>query len=507
MPPARSTGSDPPPAGDELIDPESAPSLPSTTLASQAAPHPQERPLLASIPMGGVTAEILRLSWPVMLAQAAVTFAGIIDRAMVGRLHDDGGAAIPLAAVGLASQFFFLVQSSLFAVGLSCVALMARAIGAEDPRRAQLAFGASIRVGVVSSFAMSALIAVFARPALAFLGTEPEVIDAAIPYLNYVLGSSVMLAAALVIENAMRANRDMRSPMRIAMLVTIAKLGLNWLLIFGNWGFPRLELVGAGLATLISQALGLGLLGWAIFGLQKGSPLALRSADWLRPNPQSSDVLRIALPGIAERLVMNIAMLSYIWVLGRHYGTLAVAAYTVGIPLLAFSWIPGQSYAQAVATMSGQSLGARDPERAMRIGWRASALAVGTATALGIAVGWGRYPLARMLTTDLTVVEALGPFMLALAIAQPFLQLQFTLGGAHRGAGDTWTPLLAACLGNWVFRIPLAILFGVWLEWRIEWVWYALIFDHLARCVVLGWSFRRGRWMDRLEPTESASRG
>ena len=101
--------------------------------------------------------------------------------------------------------------------------------------------------------------------------------------------------------------------------------------------------------------------------------------------------------------------------------------------------------------------------------------------------------------------EQLGPFMLALGIAQPFLQLHFTLGGAHRGAGDTWTPLMAALVGNWVFRVPLAILFARTLDMPLIWVWGALILDHVARSGWLGWSFRSGRWHRRSGLSATAS--
>jgi len=488
-----------PSSTDELGDPETSPNLPATTLAAHAAPHLQDELDVRSLGRH-TTREILRLSWPVMLAQGAVTFAGIIDRAMVGRLGDGaGGAATPLAAVGLASQFFFLVQSSLFAIGLACVALMARAIGARTPRQAQLAFSASIQVAVAFSLLLSVVIALISRAALELLGAEPPVVEAAIPYLNYVLASSVLLAVSLVIESALRANKDMRTPMWIAAIVMAAKLGLNWLLIFGNWGLPRLELVGAGLATALSQALALVLLVAAIVNQRRDSPLALTWRDITRINSRSVEVIRIAIPGIAERLVMNLAMISYIWVLSRHYGTIAVAAYTVGIPLLAFSWIPGTAYAQAAATMIGQCLGARDPDQATRIGWHSARLAIVTAIVLGLAFGYLRYPLARLLTNDADVIAALGPFMLVLALAQPLLQLQFALGGAHRGAGDTLSPLIAAMIGNWIFRLPLAFGLGVFLHADIIWIWCALIFDHLARSIYLTISFKRGKWKERLD--------
>jgi putative MATE family efflux protein len=253
--------------------------------------------------------------------------------------------------------------------------------------------------------------------------------------------------------------------------------------------------VGAGVATVTSQLVGVLLLFGVILRQPRSSPLALRRGDLARARPLLPELVRISVPGVAERLVMNLALLSYFGVLGQ-YGTAAVAAYTVGVRILAFSWIPGTAYAQAVATLIGQALGAGDRAGATRAGWRAAKLALATSVVLGLACAFARDPLARLFTDDAATIAALGPFMLSLAIAQPFLQVHFTLGGAHRGAGDTWTPLVAAFVGNWVFRVPLSLFAAEVASAGLTAVWAVLILDHVARAAWLFASFRRGRWQD-----------
>jgi Na+-driven multidrug efflux pump len=296
----------------------------------------------------------------------------------------------------------------------------------------------------------------------------------------------------------------MRTPMFIALVVTVAKLGLNAVLIFGLLGAPRLELVGAGLATAISQAIGLVLFLVVLARTPRERPTGLRLRDLVRANPIAREVIRIAVPGVAERIVLNMGLLSYFWVLSNYYGTLAVATYTVGISLLAFSWIPGTGYAQACSTVVGQALGANQRQVAVRAGQRSVLLAIGTSIPLGLLCAWYRIPLANLFTNDLAVIAALSPFMLALAAAQPFLQMHFTLGGAHKGAGDTITPLIAAMIGNWCIRVPVAIVIGGFLELDVIWIWATLIFDHVARAAWLGVSFLRGHWSD---PQGATGRG
>ena len=101
-----------------------------------------------------------------------------------------------------------------------------------------------------------------------------------------------------------------------------------------------------------------------------------------------------------------------------------------------------------------------------------------------------------LFTDDQAVIGALSPFMLTLAIGQPFLQVHFTLAGIHRGAGDTVTPLLSAMVGNWLIRLPIALLLADWLEADVVWIWMTLIVDHVARTLWLGTSFVRGKWRD-----------
>lgn len=433
-----------------------------------------------------------------MLSQALVSVAGLVDRAMVGRLGGDEGAAVPLAAVGFATQLFFVPQSALFAVGLACVALMARAIGARDPARARQVLAASLQVGAAVSLVFTVVMLAGARPLLGLLGAEPAVVDSAVPYLNFLIGSLTFLAVSLVLDSALRANKNMRTPMWIALIVTIAKLAGNWVLIFGNLGFPRLELLGAGIATAFSSGIAVALYLGVALRTRANSPVALRLGQLTAPAALRREVVRIALPGIAERIVMNFALLGYFWILSSYYGTLSVAVYTVGVALLSFSWIPGSAYAQACATLVGQALGAEDRAGAVRVGWRSAGLAIVTAAVLGAIFGWAREPLARLFTEDVEVIAALGPFMLTLAAAQPFLQLHFALGGAHRGAGDTMTPLVAATVANWGLRLPLAYVCAAHLETGVIWVWYALLFDHVYRSAHLAWSFHRGHWQARI---------
>ncbi len=469
---------------EELGDPDASPATPAGTLAVAARGRAR----------GGVVAgsseEIWRLAWPVMLSMTLASVVGIADIAMVGRL-----GAIAQAAVGYAAQLFFVAQSALFAISFACVALMARAIGAGRATDSRQALAASLLLALAGAVVLFATIAIHPTPLLESLSAEPAVIALCIPYLRLLMASTVLLAVCLTFESGFRADRDTKTPMRIAWMVTLTKLGLNALLIFGApaLSIPAFGVTGAGLATLVAQVVALALFVWAARRKPADSPITLRLRDFRGLRPWFRPLIRIALPGVGERLIMNLAMVVYFAFIGS-YGTVAAAAYTIGIRILSFSWIPGTGYAQAVATLVGQALGAGDVARAERSGWRGARLALATAVVMGgIGVAL-REPLARLFTVDEATVVALGPFMLCLSLAQPAMQLHFTLGGAFRGAGDTLTPLYAAFVGNWLFRVPLAFLAANVWHLPLIWIWLTLILDHVARAIWLSVGFVRGRW-------------
>ena len=463
---------------------DTAPSIPAAALATHAASIERRR---------RTDRDIWSLTWPVLLTGTLGSAISLIDIAMVGRLGTEA-----LAAVGYSMQFFFLSMSVLMAVGTACVAMMSRAIGAGDSERARSALAACLILALISATLLSSIGLAIPVPLLRLLNAPDAVIAFAVPYLRLILLASLLFAISFTLESAFRAVRDMRTPLLVALAVTVAKVGLNFLLIFGLWGFPRLELVGAGYATLGSQFLGTALLVWLALRARAHESLRVRPRDFAEARPILAETVRLSVPAVAERVVMNLAMMSYFALLGV-YGPVQVAAYTVGVRVLSFSWIPGMGFSTAAATLVGQALGGGDAREARGAGWRSARLCLITSGVIGALLLLVREPLARLFVpNEPAVVAAMQPFMLMLGLAQPFLALHFTLGGALRGAGDTVTPLWAAVLGNWAFRVPLAYLAGFVLGLDVFWVWLTIILDHAARAGWMAWAFWRGRWQQNL---------
>ena len=473
---------------EELGDPEGAPANPAGTLAVGSGAGVPDAPASGRY-SPGTSREIWRLAWPVMLSQGLAALVALVDVAMVGRLGPEAQAA-----VGYAVQLFFVSQSALFALSFACVAVMARAIGAGNAADSRRAFAASLFLALGAALVLSGLMLLAPETLLGWLSASPEVVALCIPYLQYLMVSAVLMGVSLTIESGLRANKDTRTPLRITVVVTVVKIALNVLLIFGVAGFPEMGVAGAGLATLGAQVVALGLFAGAIASSPRDGPTGLRRRDLNGMGRLFPELIRIAIPGVGERLVMNAAMISYFAFIGT-YGTVAAATYTIGIRILSLSWIPGIGFQGAVATLVGQALGAGDRAAVLRTGKVAVVMALGVAVVLGAVAAGAHAPIARAFTTDPGTIAALGPFLLFLAAAQPMLQVHFTLAGVHRGAGDTWTPLVAATVGNWGFRVPLAFVLARVFEVELAWLWAPILFDHAVRALWLGRSFRRRDWM------------
>jgi Na+-driven multidrug efflux pump len=184
------------------------------------------------------------------------------------------------------------------------------------------------------------------------------------------------------------------------------------------------------------------------------------------------------------------------------YGTAPYAAYGIGVTILAFSFLVGFGFSIAASTLVGQNLGAHDPAGATRSGWRALRLALIVQSAFGLVIVLLAKPLARFMIDDPEVVRLTVVFIYILGSVQPLMAIEYAMGGALRGAGDTRFPLFAVFAGLVGARVTLASLFA-WCGLPVEWIFAALIADYIVKAILLTARFRSGRWQNAV-PTRHA---
>jgi putative MATE family efflux protein len=430
--------------------------------------------------------DVLRLALPAMGEQLLSMMVGIVDTFLVGHL----GAA-PLAAVGLANQWVFMAITLFGAIATGSTALIARFIGAREPEQANQVLRQSMLLGAFIGLVATALGVALARPAVALLGAQPDVIDLSSDYLRLV--SSIFFFSTLMfIGNAsLRGAGDTRTPLFVMLVVNALNVAVAWTAINGPFGLPRFGVVGSAMGAATGRLVG-GLL-VVIILLRGRAGIRLRLSN-LRPDGgMIRRILRVGLPTGMEQLLMRSGQMFFARILAE-LGTVAFAANQVAINILSISFMPGFGFALAATTLVGQGLGARDPEGAQQRGYTTYRLGAGLMIVIGL--GIVLFPGQLMgFFTDETQVIALGVMPLrAVGLIQPLLAAAMIFAGALRGAGDTRFPMAVTGSTIWLVRLPLAYLLSLVLGWGLLGAWSAMACDLTLRGFFNFFRFRGGRW-------------
>ena len=418
-----------------------------------------------------------------MLSESLV---GLVDMLMVAKL---GAPAV--AAVGTGGQVLGAAMVTMTTVGAGTMALVARHVGAGEYDEAEHIHGQSIVIASLGAAAIAAIMIYLAPAAIALFGVESNVALTATTYTQIAMLSIPAATALFVIGSAQRAAGDTRTPLWIGLIVNILNVFLNWVLIFGNLGAPALGVAGSAVATTVAFAIG------AVVGLTLGAAQRLQVSIHARDLRLKLSTIRrilwIGYPAAIEQALMQAGFLVYLGFAVR-YGTDAVAAYFIGVRILSLSFLPGFGFAAAASALVGQNLGAREPREASRAGWISTWISVVMMSAGGLAIVLFAEDIARLFVDEARVVGYTVWFIYMLGLSQPFMAIDFTLGGALRGAGDTRFPLVTVIVAFYAFRLGLSALVIFVFELSLAWLWATLIADYLVRAILKTWRFHGGRW-------------
>ncbi|HTO06135.1 MAG TPA: MATE family efflux transporter [Myxococcota bacterium] len=430
---------------------------------------------------------VFELAWPTILAFGTQTLVRVVSLAMVASLGESA-----VAGVGVANQFFWLVQALGTVAPTGIMALLSRAVGAGDERLADAALRQGLWLGLAVGVGSSLLLLPATSGAISFFyGVTPEVTALGSAYLFWATLGILPITLSLVFGAALRAAGDTRTPLAIGAAANLLNIALGWVLIYGKLGFPALGVAGAGIAATLAVSLQLP----AFFWLWRSGRLAVsRAGASARPDPEIlGRLLRVGWPAAFEGFLFQVGLALFMRIVAP-YGTEAVAAYQVGTQILAFSFLPGLGFGAAASTLVGQHLGEGDPARAERSGWRSMLGAMAAMSATGILIVAFAPQLAALFHLSPLAAQRTVDFVWILGAVQPLMAIEYTIGGALRGAGDTRFPLLAIFAGLFLFRLaPAAIAAGVFHA-RLNLVWSALMLDYAVKAALLLHRFARGRW-------------
>ena len=397
---------------------------------------------------GNVWKTVWWLAWPSVITMLLQTANGLVDIAFVGRLSADA-----LSGVGLAGQIMMILMSISTAVSVGTTALVARFVGGNRRKEAEEAVRQSILLSLAISV-ISGLSAFLVGPWLIReMGGTGEGLRLGVVYLNILLLGVMPFYLMIILTGVYRGMGDMKTPLIVMSVMTVVSLGGDYLLIFGIGPFPRLGVAGAGIATVLSRVVAtvmfLGYLPKSHLGKAlHGSWRPILS--WFRR------ILNVGTPAAVQGLLRTAASMTFFGILGRiPEATYAIAALTIGLRMEALAFMPGFAFSVAAASMVGQNLGARRPDRAAKGAWAATWQGIGVMGAMGLFFILFARPIAQIFTNDPKVLPLAASYLWVNGISEPFLAIAMILTGALQGAGETRLPTIATIVTLWFIRLPL----------------------------------------------------
>ena len=439
------------------------------------------------ITTGPLVPSIWRLSWPAMITVALHNIFSLVDMFYVGRLGPEA-----LGAVAVCGTLLGLVFTLALGISIGSVALVARFVGDNDLRAAEEVAYQTIILALLCYVAMAFLGYVFTPPLLRLLGARGEVLRLGTSYLRVLSLGSLTIFLGFSLNSVLRGAGDVQTPMKIMGLAIILNIILDPLLIFGLWGFPRLEVAGSALATVIARGIGAVLLFRVFFSRHHLFNLKFGS---LRLNLDlMKRMAKIGIFGSLQMLIRSFAALVLMCIVSP-FGTAAIAAYGIVMRLTMFSIMPGIGIGNATATMVGQNLGADNPRRAARAGWLASGLYLAFLGVLGGVFIIFAAQTMSIFTSDPEVVKLGASYLRLFSASFLFLAFSIVLGRALNGAGDTLSPMITTAISFLALRIPLA-----WYLAHtrgVVGIWSAIALSNLVHGSIISYWFKRGKWKEK----------
>ncbi len=434
-------------------------------------------------------ADLFRIAIPIALQNLVASSVNMLDTIMVGRL----GAA-ELAAVGLGNQVYFLLLILIFGIGSGSGVFTAQYWGKKDLAGIRRTVGMALSLGLGSALVFLALSAGAPRFILGLYSKDPAVLDLGASYLRTAAWSFPALALSFVLSMALRGVEKVRLPLAATVVSLAANLVLNWILIFGNLGFPALGVRGAAIATVVSRWLEAIIVLFVAYGRRYPPAGTLRElTDW-----SAGFVSRFT--GIAAPVVLNESM----WALGVTFyngifarmSTGAIAAFNIQNTFFQLAMVLFMGTANASAVMIGKRIGEGNREGAYDWAGRFAVLAPALGMAVSVLLVPSVLTLPHLFRMEPEVLRQARAMLFGLALFFPakVFNLHVVIGICRSG-GDTKFAAFYDIFGVWGVGVPLAAL-GAFV-WKLEpWVVFLLLnLDEAAKLGLGLWRLGTRKWL------------
>lgn len=429
----------------------------------------------------------LSVAWPSALEALLVGLVGSVDTMMVGGLGE--GA---IAAVGITNQPKFILLSAIFSLNVGVTAITARRKGEKNREGANKVLRSGILLSGLLSFLMALIGFIFASPILKFAGAESSYLPDAISYFRILMISLVFTALNLTINAAQRGCGNTKVAMTTNIAANLVNLVFNYLLINGIWIFPRLEVAGAAIATMLG-AIAACIIAFYTLIRKEGFLSFYYKTSWKLSRKILTPIFKVSSSAFIEQVFMRIGFLAYAILVAR-LGTTAYATHLICMNILNLSFSFGDGFAIAASSLVGQSLGAKRADLSIIYGKTGQRISFLVSSLLFVFFITGREFLVSLFSKEAPVILLGSGILIIIAFTTHAQTAQVIISGCLRGAGDTVFVAITSMVSvaiirpllTWFLCFPMGLgLYGAWIS---------LWIDQFLRLTLNYIRFSSGKW-------------
>jgi putative MATE family efflux protein len=432
---------------------------------------------------------VVMLAIPMVLEMMMESVFALVDLYFVGHLPNSSYA---IQTVGLTESVLTIIYSLAIGISMAATALVARRIGEKDPDGAAKAGMQAINVSVGITLVISVFGFIYAADILKLMGADRDTVLMGTNYTRIMMAGSLVIMLLFLINGIFRGAGDASMAMKSLWLANICNIILCPILIMGFGPIEGMGLEGAAWATTIGRGIGVM---YQLYHLAKGSSTIRIYARHLKFDWDIiRSVVKIASPGTLQFVIASCSWIFLAKIVAETGSHHASAGYQTALRVIMFFILPAWGLSNAAATLVGQNLGAKQPERA-----EASVLKTAKYNIIFmLIVSVIFFSLAEQIisffTSDPIVKDYAADAMRIIASGYVFYGIGMVMANAFNGAGDTWTPTIINLCGFWAFQVPLAYVLAVVMKMGPLGVFIAIPVAETAITIAAYILFRRGKW-------------
>jgi putative MATE family efflux protein len=441
---------------------------------------------------GSIRKAVVLLAIPGILELVLESIFAVVDMYFVS--HLEHGAKEAMTTVGLTESIITIVYTLGFGISIAASAVVSRRIGEKDNEGAAHAGAQSILIGICISVVLSIAGVIFAPSLLKLMGAAPDVVKEGTPFARIMFGSSLAIILLFLINGVFRGAGDAAMAMRSLWIASGINIILCPLLIYGYGPFPELGLKGAAIATVIGRTTGVIYQCYHLFGGKRIIHLVKRHFKW--DTQVIKTLLDVAWPATSQFFIQSGSWIVLAWLVSTTGSTDASAGYQVAIRNVVFFILPAWGLSNAAATLVGQNLGAKQPERAAQsvlLTTKYNAIFMGAVMLIFL---FFASPIMSIFTKEAEVHRYGVSALQIIGAGYIFYGIGMVMIQALNGAGDSKTPTLINLVGFWFFQIPLGWILAKTFGMGPIGAFIAIPVAETFLALAAWYYFRLGKWKE-----------